>query len=64
MNWAEFYFKLSEMFKQFTFADWQKVLLIEVPFSSLKRQLKCTCTPKIFFDVWKGNSLEVHCTEI
>ena len=24
--------------------------------------LKCTCTPKIFFDMWKGHNLEVHCT--
>ena len=26
--------------------------------------LKCTCTPKIFFDMWKGHSIEVHCTNM
>ena len=26
--------------------------------------LKCTCTQKISFDMWKGHILEVHCTNI
>ena len=24
------------------------------------KELKCTCTQKIFFDMWKGHNLEVH----
>ena len=26
--------------------------------------LKCTCTQKIFLNIWKGHRLEIHCTNI
>ena len=32
--------------------------------SNFSFHLKCTCAPNKYVDMWKGHSLEVHCTNI
>ena len=42
----------------FQYMNWISVIF------DINNCLKCTCHQKIFFDMWKGHSLEVHCTNI
>ena len=44
--------------------DWQPIKRIVRHASTTWQNLKCTCTQNIFFAMWKGHRLEVHCTNI